>query len=493
MMDVTPRQPYRPLIWPDFIFDLQEFLAGNPDEIYIVGGAVRDALLHRPLHDIDLATSGQATKLARQIANHFKGDFFILDAERDVGRAILNLQDSRLVLDVAHLRGASLLDDLTDRDFTLNALAVDIKADLSLLIDPLGGELDIKQHLLRRCMEHSVLDDPIRALRAVRQSTQLNMRIESHTLLDVKAAVQQLDSTSPERIRDEWFKLLSVARPAAAIRVADSIGLLGKVIPEVAPLRDIKETNPDIQVKDAWQHTLALIENLTSVLNVISYTRTDQTAASFGLGMLAIQLDRFRARILAHLDTMWPNERSHPALLMLAALLYDSGKVQGTENHMAIGSAYAGVRADALRLSIAEKSRLITNVRYQDLVYSLEDTTPFSLYQFWRKLNEAGVDVCLLTLADYLATHGTYMKQDDWLLLVDRVRILLEAWFDKRDQIVSPPVLVDGNLLMATFQLKPGPILGELLEHMRVGQVIGEVHDRDSALAYAKVYLENKG
>ncbi len=492
MIDVTPRQPYRPLIWPDFILDLQEFLAENPDEIYIVGGAVRDALLHRPLHDIDLATSGQATKLARQIANRFKGDFFILDAERDVGRDILNVSDGRLVLDVAHLRGASLLEDLTDRDFTLNALAVDIKADLSLLIDPLNGVEDIKQHLLRRCTDHSIADDSIRALRAVRQSVQLNMRIEAETLRDVKASVLQLDNSSPERVRDELFKLLSLARPVAAIRVADTVGLVGKIIPEVVPLHDIKESTSNVQAKDLWQHTLALVDNLTSVLNVVSYTRTDQTAASFGLGMLAIQLDRFRTRLLEHTNIIWPNERSHPALLMLSALLYDSGQVQGAENHMARGAAYAGVRADALRLSVAEKSRLIAIVRYQRLVYSLEDTTPLSLYQFWRKLNEAGVDVCLLTLADYLATYGTYLKQADWLMLVDRVRILLEAWFDKRDQIVSPPTLVDGNILMETLQLKPGPILGELLEQIRVAQVTGKVHDRDGALAYAQEVLHSK-
>ena len=107
MMDIVPRQPHRPLIWPDIVVDLQEFLADNPDEICIVGGAVRDALLHRPLHDIDLATSGQATKLARQIANHFKGAFFILDGDRDVGRALLNLPAGQVVLDVAHYRGSS--------------------------------------------------------------------------------------------------------------------------------------------------------------------------------------------------------------------------------------------------------------------------------------------------------------------------------------------------------------------------------------------------
>jgi poly(A) polymerase len=490
MMDIAPRQPYRPLIWPDILLDIQKFLADAPDEIYIVGGAVRDALLHRSLHDVDLATSGHAVKIARQIANHFKGDFFVLDGDRDVGRVLLNLPDGRLMLDVARYRGASLLEDLSDRDFTLNALAVDVKADLSLLVDPLNGEADIKQHLLRRCSDHALTDDPIRVLRAVRQSSQLSMRIETATLRDIKASVNILSESSPERIRDEWFKLLSIPRPVAAIRIADSLGLVEKIIPEVTPLHSLQESAPYVQT--SWSHTLALVENLTSVFNVINNARTDQTASSFGLGMLSIQLVRYRDRLLTHMGTVWPNDRTHTALLTLTALLYDAGKGQGSENYEAKGAAYAGVRADALRLSIAEKSRIITLVRYQRLVLTLENTEPLSIYHFWRKLGEAGVDVCLLTLANYLASHGSYLKQNDWLMLIDRIRILLDAWYDKHEQLVSPPILADGNLLMQTFQLKPGPILGELLEQIRMAQVTGEVHSQADALAYADTYLRSK-
>jgi len=151
-----------------------------------------------------------------------------------------------------------------------------------------------------------------------------------------------------------------------------------------------------------------------------------------------------------------------------------------------------GVRADALRLSVAERVRLVTVVRHQNLVLALEDTEPLSIYQFWRKLNEAGVDVCLLTLANYLATHGSYLKQKDWLMLVDRVRVLLDAWYDKREQLVSPPVLVDGNRLMEALQLKPGPILGELLEQIRMAQVTDQVHTDVEALAFAETYLRDK-
>lgn len=490
MMDATPYEPYRPLIWPDILFDIRDFLANNDLEIYVVGGAVRDALLHRPLHDIDLATSGRAVQLARQIANQFKGDFFVLDADRDVGRVFLKQPDGQLMLDVAHYRGATLLDDLVDRDFTLNAMAVNLKGDLGLLIDPLRGEFDIKERLLRRCREKAILDDPIRALRAVRQSSQLNMHIEANTLSEIKASANQLRTASPERIRDEWFKLLSVPRPVAAVRVADTLGLVDKVIPEVGTLHNLHE--PESHIQNVWAQTLTLVESLTNVLNVFSYTRTDQTAASFGLGMLAIQLDHYRGRLLTHLGNDWPNNRTHPTLLLLAALLYYSGKTDGFENHEAKGSSNAGVRADGLRLSVAEKSRLMVIVRYQRQVFALSDTDPLSIYHFWRKLNEAGVDVCLLSLASYLATQGTYLRQDDWLMLVDRVRILLDAWFDKREELVAPPALVDGNLLIEHFQLTPGPILGELLEQIRMAQVVGQVRTRADALTFAATYLRLK-
>lgn len=299
-----------------------------------------------------------------------------------------------------------------------------------------------------------------------------------------------LSASSPERIRDELFKLLSLQRPVAAVRIADSLGLLEKVIPEVTPLHNLVE--PSSYRNNSWHHTLGILENLALILNVIGYTRTDQTAASFGLGMLAIQLDRFRTQLITHTGTVWPNDRTHQSLLMLAAILYDSGKVQGYENHEPRSAGLAGVRSDALRLSVAEKSRVITIVRNQHLVATMPDTSPLSIYHFWRKLGEAGVDVCLLTLSDYLATHGAYLNQNEWLIFVDRVRILLDAWFNKREQLISPPVLVDGNVLMETFQLKPGPVLGELLEQIRMAQVTGDVTSTESALSFADAYLQRK-
>lgn len=492
MTDLTPVRPHRPLIWPDFVLELRDLLLTIPQPVYIVGGAVRDALLHRPLHDIDLATPADAVRLARQIANHFKGDIFVLDAERDVGRVLLTTAEGRLTLDVACLRGTTLLDDLLDRDFTLNAMAVEAKGDLELLIDPLGGEQAIRDKLLRRCSPVALSTDPIRALRAVRQSVQLGLRIESGTLKDVRATAPELRHVSPERVRDEWVKLLSLPRPAAALRVTDSLGLLGAVLPEVMPLHDLPQPAP--HVFDGWRHTQAVVEHLSSIMAVVSYARTDNTASSFGLGMMAIQLDRYRKQLLEHLQTEWPNERPHSALLMLAALLHDTGKtaVGGEGEYEARSAAIANDCATRLRLSNGEVARLVVVLQNHRLPLDLEDTSPLSIYRFWKRLGEAGIDVCLLALADFLGTYGVNLGQKDWLIVVERIRVLLEAWYEKHDILVSPPSLVDGNVLMTTLALKPGPLIGDLLERIREAQVTGEVKAQEDALLLARSVLESR-
>jgi tRNA nucleotidyltransferase/poly(A) polymerase len=499
-VSLTPRQPDRPFIWPDVIYELQAQLAAWPHPVYIVGGAVRDAMLHRPLKDLDLATPIDGIKLARQIANQFDGDFFPLDPERDVGRALIDTPEGRLLVDVARLRGPDLLADLTDRDFTLNAMAVDLKGDLNLLIDPLDGERDLVQKLLRRCAPSAISSDPVRALRAIRQSVQFGLRLEADTRADVRAARSSLAQASPERLRDEVFKLLALPRPAAALRVADRLGLLEVVLPEMTPLHGLPQS-PTHQ-RDGWEHTLAVVEHLTSLMTATSYARTDTSAASFQYGMAVIQLDRFRAGLISHLAFEWPNERQHRALLLLAALLHDAGKPQAAlqdadghwswPEHPRLGAVLARRRGDSLRLSADEVTRLGAIVEHHQAVWSLDPADLRALHRFWRRCGPAGVDICLLTLADYLGRDEEAFKQNEWLWLVDRVRAILEAYFLRYEQVVEPVMLVDGSRLMEAFQLKPGRQIGELLTLIREAQAAGEISTMDDALELAHRALQDR-
>ncbi len=486
MSDLTPRIPRRPLIWMDFVLALRDALLPETMPVYLVGGAVRDALLHRPIKDLDLATPGDSIRLARRIANHWHGDIFVLDDARGVARVLLDVPETgALTLDIARFRGASLADDLADRDFTLNAMAVDLRGDLELLIDPLNGEQDAINRILRRCSPHALADDPLRALRAVRQSTQLQLRIVSETAQDVRAAADGLRQVSPERLRDELVALLSLTRAAVALRVAAVMELLNPVLPEVKTLQATPLSLP--HARTCWEYALAVVEQLKRIVAVISPGRHEGTAATFDMGMLVIQLDRFRSRLQTELGSIWANNRTEVFLLALAVLLHDVD--QPADSPSAAAGERAAARADALRLSNDEKRRLITLTQYSRLLLSLPDNAPLTLHRFWRQVGEAGIGVCLLGLAHYLGNAGALLMQDDWLRLVERVRMLLLAYYEQYEQIVAPPPLLRGDQLSKRLQLKPGPAIKRLLRELAEAQVQGQVTTAAQALAYARALL----
>src|SRR5690554_2597074 len=190
-MSLEPQAPRRPLLWHPSVEALREAIPPS-HEVYIVGGTPRDALLHRPIRDIDLVTPADGRALARIIANAFSGAYYPLDAERGVGRAIITWEGAPLTVDVAQFRGPDLEADLRDRDFTINALAVPLHGDLDRVIDPLGGLADLEQRRLRRCSPESILGDPARALRAVRASITFGLMIEPETKADLKAVAPRL-------------------------------------------------------------------------------------------------------------------------------------------------------------------------------------------------------------------------------------------------------------------------------------------------------------
>ncbi len=487
MADLTPHIPYRPLIWPDFVLDLQDKLDFD-EPVYLVGGAVRDALWSQPIHDLDLTVASNGIALAKRIANHFNGDFFVLDAVRDVGRALVETDMGRLTIDVARFRGEDLAADLLDRDFTINAMAVNLSDDPNLLIDPLSGANDVKGKILRRCNEHSIESDPIRTLRAVRQSIQFNLRIEPETLADVRTYGQQLKEVSAERIRDELIKMLAMSKSAGALRVADALGLLKSCLPEAEDLHLAEFTA--LPHQNGWQHTLAVVENLSIIMSVFNPSRSD-APSSFSVGVMVMQLDRYRASLLEHFNHLWPNERPHRALLSLAAFLHDVGRASGQPeaDWPALSAQIAQERAFELRLSKAEIDRLVVIVQNFPLALQVDTHSDLEIHRFWHRFGVAGIDMCFMGLADYLGSIGSEIEQASWLKVIEHVRVLLQNYFERYDEIVVPPQLIDGNQLMQRLDLKPGPIIGLLLDQIREAQVTGSVQTIDDAIKVARLHL----
>ena len=489
------------LAWPDVVYDLQEVLQDRSDPVYIVGGAVRNALLRQKISDVDITVPDHGIALAKQFANQMHGAFFVLDAERDVGRALIETAEGRLSIDVAAFRGDSLEADLRDRDFTINAMAVDLRGDLNQVIDPTGGAIDALKNTIRRCNPEALAHDPIRVLRAVRLSVQFGFRIESETLKDVRAQAPRLRDTSIERVRDELFKLLALPKPGAALRIADHLGLLTLIIPELSALHGLNQ-HPN-HAFDGWNHTLAVVEHLSDILMTVSPKRTDETAAQFNLGMIVMGMDRYRQQLQAHFARTWPDERSQRALLLLAALLHDVGKplvtpVIGVDGHPrfygheAAGALAAEERIAALHLSNGERERIVTLVRYHmGSALWLDELTPIDIYHYWKPLGEAGIDLIFLTMADYLGAFGARYDQDTWVRLIERAETLLKAYYEERERLIEPPVLINGNELMKALGLPPGPVIGDLLERIREAQVKGEVLNADDALRLARQHVSN--
>ena len=402
-----------------------------------------------------------------KIADEFAGDIYVMDRERDVARVFIDYQAEQYVIDLARFRGESLLADLQDRDFTINAMAVDLQGELDTIIDPLNGEADCINRYLRRCSPSSIPNDSLRALRAIRQSVQFGMRIDADTLQDIRQYANDIQQVSPERVRDEWFALLALEKVASALRISEKVGILTVAFPELAPVIN----------DDRWESTLKVMEELVQILIAISPKRTDDTAARFGLGMLTIQLDRYRPQLQIHLGQTWANSRSYQAVLILSALLHQTDL------------ATAELMCDSLKLSNPETNHVLTLVGNYQRVLEQRDWSDVDRHRFWYRLKSAGIDVCLLALAHYLGVAGSELKQDSWLDLVERVRRLLEAYFEHYDTIVEPKAVINGNHLMDSFDVS-GRIIGELLTSIREAQVAGEVQSLEDALQLADKLLQ---
>ena len=486
-----------------------------PDqEFYLVGGAVRDLLLGRRAPDLDFAVPSNGVGLARRVANSLGADYVTLDQERDTGRVVVTGQDGlRAYLDFAAYRSAgagvsvssasSLEADLRLRDFTINAIAYDLGQNV--LLDPLDGAADLRTKQIRLCSPTSLSDDPLRVLRGVRLAVALGFQIEKESRTAMKAAAAGLERVSPERQRDELFKIFEGPRPDSALRALELLGVLPHVLPELPALKGVEQSAAHIH--DVWNHTLAVLQSLESLLAALAVDYSADETNDLYTGLLTLRLGRYREQLAAHLATALNADRSLRALLFFIALYHDVRKPQTRSvedsgrvrflGHDQQGAEVAADRAASLRLSNDEIERLriviSSHMRFHFHSSRLEgesrEPSRKAIYRFFRDTGPAGVDLVLLGLADLRGTQGNSLKQETWGAALDVARLLLENYWEKPQETVSPPRLLDGLDLMKEFDLRPGPRIGKLLEAIREGQATGEISTRQAALERARCWL----
>ncbi|CAG1006986.1 CC-adding tRNA nucleotidyltransferase [Anaerolineales bacterium] len=474
-------------------------------EIYLVGGAVRDLLLSRPSPDLDFALPANGISLARKVANALGADFLILDDERDTGRVIVTEEDgSRIFLDFAVYRGADLTEDLRGRDFTVNAIAYDLRDEV--IIDPTEGGKDLRAKIIRACLPTSLSDDPVRILRAVRLAAALDFHIDKNTRELMKQSASQLGRISPERLRDEIFKMLGGPKPDACMRALEMLGVFPYLMPELCAMKGVTQSEP--HVYDVWTHTLSVLDYLDQTISALRVGYDAEKTNDMFTGLLGLRLGRYREKIAKHFAEPLNPDRSLRSLLFFAALYHDickprtktveeSGRIRFFD-HDEKGAEVAAERLRSFNVSNdeVERARVIVknHMRFHFFADRLEKDkqTPSrkAIYRFFRDSEKAGIDLVLLALADVRATRAHALTIETWTAYLDIARIHLENYYEKPEEVISPPRLLDGNLLMKELGIKPGPIVGQLLESIRENQAAGKIETLEQALAFAREELE---
>ncbi|MGD9099982.1 MAG: HD domain-containing protein, partial [Anaerolineae bacterium] len=483
--------------WQDFYLlrRLWVFIEQRGARALLVGGAVRDGLLGRPLHDLDFVVDGDATALAAAARRAFRGALVPLDRERDTARVVIRHKGRRFDLDFARCQGHDWEADLHARDFTVNAIAVD---PTGRYLDPLNGRDDLAAGRLRATNENAFRDDPLRTLRAVRLMAELGLCIEPQTVAWVRRDAPLLPHIAAERVRDEFTRILDAPGAARHLGTLDDLGLLAQVLPEVTALQDVSQSPPHRW--DVWTHTRMTVDALGELLAYLGgASRGDSQVGAPGWvwGDVEKRLGPLQADIVAHLGRVVSDTRERSFVLKLAALLHDVGKPQTRSlgddgrihfyQHEQVGANLAAERLRALRFSgdeIALAQTMIAHHLRPGQLARDKGLSRRAIYRFFKATGEVGVEIGLLSLSDMLAVWGAALPSRRWLRRLDVVTTLLSAFFD-RSPAVLPPPLINGRELMGALELAPGPEVGRLLEAIREAQASGEVETRQQALALA--------
>lgn len=482
--------------------------------VYLVGGAVRDLLLNRSSHDLDFVLPGKTRSLAHEISCRFNGALYVMDEERDTTRVILGKthptslnEGNRLMIDFASLRSNDLEGDLRARDFTINAMAYDVSAP-NRLIDPTGGLVDLREKRIRPCSPTSLMDDPVRVIRAVRQVLAYGFRLDPETIRQMRAAAPLLPRVSPERVRDELFRIFGGAQVHLAVRILDQVGALRFILPELEALKDVSQPEPHLY--HVWEHTIRAVQYLEQLYAPLVGEYNEDSVPDLTVGSAVLWLGRYREKLEEHFSRMPVPDRALRGLLFFAALYHDVGKpetrtetIEGRVqflNHQAAGARKAALRARTLALSSAEVQRLETIIDHHMRIHQLASArdedgnwkkpSRRAIYRFFKDTQDAGIDICLLSLADIRGTYGVTLPQDVWERELEVCRALMEAYWENNAKIVSPPRLLTGHDLMEIFDLRPGREVGRLLAAIHEAQAAGEIQDREGAIEFARQWLK---
>lgn len=433
-------------------------------EVYVVGGYVRDIFLGRPSDDIDFVTVGSgielATSVARELGRGARLSVFATYGTAQVKHKGLELEfvgarresysrDSRNPI----VEDGSLDDDLSRRDFTVNAMAVCLNGDrFGELVDPFDGLSDLERKVLRTPLDPDVTfsDDPLRMMRAIRFATQLGFSIDRLSFDAIRRNAARIDIITRERINDELGKIIRSPKPSIGFKLLDMAGLLERIMPELLELKGV-ETKEGRGHKDNFYHTLQVLDNVA--------------------------------------------ERSDNEWLRWAALLHDIAKpatkkyVPGTgwtfHNHNFIGEKMIPRLFRRMKMPQNEKMKYVARLVGLHMRPQSVGENGVSDSGVRRMITDAGQDLddlMILAEADITSKNPAKVRRilEGFGALRRRIAEIIEA-----DDLRNWRNPVNGNEIMDYFGIPGSPVIATLKEAVKDAIMEGTLpNDHDAAWRY---------
>lgn len=439
--------------------------------IYLVGGTVRDLLMGiLPEKDFDFVTQDNLVKVARLFSRIVSGSLIQWSSVPPHYRVIFYLNSNRTEVDFSDFQGDDLYQDLVNRDFTVNAMAIMtnelFQGESLKLYDPMGGEKDLQRKVIRITSPQSFDKDPLRILRAIRIAKARNLTIDSKTKEEIYRHKDRLFFSAVERIRSEFFKIISFSGARDSLKFLEELGLLSFLLPETEDLKNQNRGEPNGLSR--WEHSLETVKWCEWVL--------DYPEKLF---------PEFQSNLKEHFSEEIEKGVERHSLLKLGGLLLECEKsIQKNNITRKITQRFKlGNQANRILRKLvkyhAQALRLFQQEKMNIRVY----------FRFFRDFGPEGLDMLVISWADFIANVPERFESSLDLKLRKLIYSLTNYYF--KDYILtSPQPLLSGRDIIARFDLKEGKIIGDLLSQVAEAEAEGLISSRKEALLYIEKLIK---